>query len=481
MTLPQGGVERRIILPCGNPRNCLERGCYHRSMISDEPRHASRRSSPLGTLLCFWTLRDAAQPATSTRASCCLLGVWLALWIVYDRWQAGPDALFVAQGVPLFAWYMAAALGLAAWLRRRCAPAPSFGAAFGLVAGLIPVPLLVATVGYAYLDDRWLLGAAVLAGVYGLLYLLRGLSSLTGAPQRLAAFSGLGVLVGFIWLSDALDAIPDVWAPVEIEPAVASTDNSPADAESLLFAQQSKIDRALASIDHGSSPGGDAFFLGFAGVGEEKVFAQEIQLASRVIGMRFPVGDRSLSLLNDARDLESAPLASLAALRYALRGLAAKMNLDRDVLFLSISSHGSQDPAIAVSNADLPFNDLTDEDLGQALQQSGIKWRVIIVSACYAGGFIEALKNPQTIIIAAAAADRTSFGCGSDSDLTYFGEAFYRDALPGAPSLRAAFEQAKAAIAQRERREHVDASRPEAYFGVELAKKLTHLTQNPAR
>jgi hypothetical protein len=447
-------------------------------MISDEP-HAS--SSNLGTLLCFWTLRDAAPPSTSTRASCCLLGVWAALWIVYDWWQARPDPQFFAQGIALLAWYLVAALGLAAWLRWRSAPAPPFGAAFALVAGLIPVPLLVATVGYAYLDDRWLLGAVLCAGVYALLYLLRGLSSLTGAPQRSAAFSGFAVLLGFIWLSDALDVIPDVWAPLEIEPAVASTDNTPADQESLLFDQPSKIDRALASIDPGSSADGDAFFLGFAGVGEEKVFAQEIQLASRVIGKRFLVGGRGLSLINDARDLDSAPLASLSALQYALRGLAAKMHLDRDVLFLSISSHGSQDPAIAVSNADLPFNDLTDEDLTQALQQSGIKWRVIIISACYAGGFVEPLKNPQTIIIAAAAADRTSFGCGSDSDLTYFGEAFYRDALPGARSLRDAFEQAKGSIAQRERREHVDASRPQAYFGAELEKKLTHLTQTLAR
>ncbi len=321
----------------------------------------------------------------------------------------------------------------------------------------------------------------MLACVYGLLYLLRGLRSLTGAPQRVAAFSGLSLLLGFSWLSNALDVIPDVWSPLELEPPVATTDESPADQESLLFAQQSKIDRALESIEPGSDPDGDAFFLGFAGVGEEKVFAQEIQLASRVIGQRFRVGDRRLSLINDARDLQSAPLASLSALQYALRGLAAKMHLDRDVLFLSISSHGSEDPAIAVSNADLPFNDVGDEDLAQALQQSGIKWRVIIISACYAGGFLDALKNPETIIIAAAAADRTSFGCGSDRDLTYFGEAFYRDALPGARTLHDAFEQAKAAIALRERREHVEASKPQAYFGADLAKKLAHLTVDPAR
>jgi hypothetical protein len=460
------------MLPRQYTRNTRGSGCYHRSM--------SGRST-LGTLLRFWTLRDDLQPSATTVGSCCLLAVWTALWIGYDFWQALPDPQFTAQGIPLFAWYLVAALGLAAWLRSRCAPAPPSGAAFMLVAGLIPVPLLVATVGNVYLDDRWLLGAILLAVIYALFYLLRGLASLTGAPQRSAAFSGLLLLLGFVWLSDRLDVIPDVWAPLEVEPAVASTDGTPADQENLLFTQQSKIDRVLASVDHGRGADGDAFFLGFAGVGEERVFAQEIALASRVIGERFAVGDRSVTLVNDARDLGSQPLASLSALQYALRGLAAKMNLDRDVLFLSISSHGSQDPAIAVSNADLPFNDVTDDDLSQALQQSGIKWRVIIISACYAGGFIEALKNPQTIVIAAAAADRTSFGCGSDSDLTYFGEAFYRDALPEARTLREAFERAKASIAQRERREHVDASRPQAYFGADLERKLTQLTPEHAR
>jgi hypothetical protein len=449
-------------------------------MISDESTQPNRRSSYLGTLLRLWALRNVALPSASLRGSVCLLGVWTGAWIAYDWWQARPAPQFFVAGIPLLAWYALAALVLAAWLRRYSTPSPPFGAALALVAGLAPVALLITIAGALYLDDKWLLGAGAVATGYSLAYLLRGLSSLTGAPQRFAALSGLLLLLAFVWLSDALDVIPDVWAPLELEPAVASTDNAPADQEALLFAQQSRIDRALASIDRGSAPQGDVFFLGFAGVGEEKVFAQEIALASRVIGKRFAVGDRSLALVNDARDLQSAPLASLSALKYALNGLAAKMNVERDVLFLSISSHGSQDPAIVVSNVDLPLNDLTAEDLAQALQQSRIKWRIVIISACYAGAFIEPLKNPQTIVITAAAADRTSFGCGSDSDLTYFGAAFYRDALPDARTLRGAFEAARTAIAQRERRERVDASRPQAYFGTELQSKLEHLTQTLA-
>ena len=447
-------------------------------MISDEAMQREPRGSYLGTLLRLWALRRVAVPSTSLRGSVCLLGLWLGAWVLYDWWQARPNPQFTLAGLPLLAWYALAVFGLAAWLSRRSHPSPSWDAALALVAGLVPVPLLVVTVGSLYLPDPWLLTAAGAATGYTLIYLLRGLRALTGKPQRFASLSAIVMVLAFVWLSDALDVIPDLWAPLELEPAVASTDNAPADQEALLFAQPAKIDRALSVIERASATQGSAYFLGFAGVGEEKVFAQEIDLAAQVIGNRYAVGSRGVSLINDARDLESAPLASLSALKYALKGLAAKMDVERDVLFLSISSHGSEDPAIAVSNVDLPFNDFNDEDLAQALQASGIKWRVIIISACYAGAFIDALKDPQTIVITAAAADRTSFGCGSDSDLTYFGSAFYRDALPGARSLRDAFEKARAAIAQRERREHVDASRPQAYFGSDLENKLEHLTQS---
>jgi Peptidase C13 family len=215
-----------------------------------------------------------------------------------------------------------------------------------------------------------------------------------------------------------------------------------------------------------------AFFLGFAGVGDQKVFAQEIGLAARVLGERFSIGDRRLSLINDQRDLRRAPLASVTALNYALQGIAERMDPDKDVLFLAISSHGSEDPSIAVSNSQFPLTSLTAEDLEKALRESGIRWRVILISACYAGGFIDALRDPKTIVITAAAKDRTSFGCSNDSDLTYFGEAFYRDALPGAKSLRDAFGAAKSAIAAREHREHETPSNPQAYFGAEIEAKL---------
>jgi hypothetical protein len=431
--------------------------------------------SSAAMLLRLWMLRGAALAADPpVRFLASLSCAWLLLWLAIDWWEAQPDPQFLAGGAPLLAWYALAILTLATLLRLTSRPRPTFAAALLPALGLVPLPLLVASIIATFLGPVLLLAAILAVLLYAYVFLSRAMRALTGESQRAAAIAGVAFLIGFVWLTDALDVIPDVWASPEVEEAADSTDTH-ADAEELLFEQSAKIDRALAAIHPGASSAPNAFFLGFAGVGAQKVFAQEIGLASRVLSERYGMEGRSLSLLNDERDLQRAPLATVSGLKYALRGLSGRMNLDRDVLFLSISSHGAQDPAIAVSNADLPLDDLTDEDLAEALRDSGIKWRVVIISACYAGGFIESLKDPRTIVIAAAAADRTSFGCSNDSDLTYFGEAFYRDALPEARSLRDAFDKAKSAIGIRERHERVEASKPQAFFGAELESKLASM------
>ena len=76
------------------------------------------------------------------------------------------------------------------------------------------------------------------------------------------------------------------------------------------------------------------------------------------------------------------------------------------------------------------------------------------------------------MIIAAAAPDKSSFGCNDRRELTYFGQAFYRDALPKAASLREAFNMAAADVARREHAEGLEPSNPQAYFGADIERKL---------
>ena len=75
-------------------------------------------------------------------------------------------------------------------------------------------------------------------------------------------------------------------------------------------------------------------------------------------------------------------------------------------------------------------------------------------------------------MITAAAPDRTSFGCSDERDLTYFGEALFRDALPKAASLRDAFDIATKLVTEREAKEGYEASNPQAHFGDQIEPKL---------
>jgi Peptidase C13 family len=430
-----------------------------------------------GGLLRLWCLRPvrSAPKGQAIPATVLMSAAWLAFWIAIDRWQVQPNPVFLPDGIALLAWYALALLSLAALLRWRCRSStrPAFAPTLTLTMGIVPAPLLLYTVAAGYLNFSWFMAASLTVGIYVFLYIARGLKALTGERQRGAALIGVSFLTAFIWLTDELNVIPDLWIAGQTQ-AARSTDASE-DGEALLFRQAALIDAALPPVKADAAAKPRAFFVGFAGVGDEKVFAQEIGLAARVLGERYRIDNRTLSLINDERDLQSAPLATVTGLKYALRGIASRMNRDRDVLFLSISSHGSDDPLIAVSNSQLPLQDLTDAELADALRASAIQWRVIILSACYAGAFIDSLRDPQTIVITAAAADRTSFGCSNDRDLTYFGEAFYRDALPSAGSLHDAFDRAKAAITERERAEHITASNPQAYFGKKMEEKLKSL------
>jgi hypothetical protein len=240
------------------------------------------------------------------------------------------------------------------------------------------------------------------------------------------------------------------------------------------FAAPSAPAASSASTGESGDPAapGRVFFLGFAGSGEERVFAEEIKLAAREAGRRFGSLPRTLLLINDRRDLTSYPLATHDNLRYALRALSAVMDAERDLLFLALSSHGSQNGLIAVSNTGMPELGLGAGMLSRFLREAGIRWKVIVVSACFSGAFVEPLADDHTVVITAAARDRTSFGCSDERHLSYFGEAFYRDALPVAHSLRAAFEATRDLIHRREHTEKVTASLPQSFFGALIEARL---------
>jgi len=97
---------------------------------------------------------------------------------------------------------------------------------------------------------------------------------------------------------------------------------------------------------------------------------------------------------------------------------------------------------------------------------------VIVVSACYSGGYVEPLKTDDSLVITASAADRTSFGCGDDVDYTYFGEAYFVDALKKTDSFIDAFAIAKQVVTAREAKQGFAPSQPQIFVGKRIAATL---------
>jgi hypothetical protein len=398
----------------------------------------------------------------------------LATWILVDWLREQPAPHFYAYYLPDIAWYALLILGLARVLARWSTPALEFSGTLLLVLAAAPATIVALYLIQIRLESVWA-GVAVTTALclYLIMYFSKGLRALSGRRQWRALVLGAVFAAAGLWVTNALYVDPSVWYSESDEENIAPL---PADeAEPLLFAQSQRIDERVARLAPSDPVAPGAFFVGFAGYGEQRVFAEEIKLAENVVGKRFGSTDRSLLLINDRRSLDDAPLASPTALRYALQAVAKKMNLDKDVLFLALSSHGSSDGSLSVSNSGLALRDLTAGDLASFLKEAGIKWRVVVVSACYSGTFVEPMLSSATAVITSSSADRTSFGCADDRDLTYFGEAFYRDALRNSASLRKAFDAARSAIAAREKSEGITASHPQPFFGYDIERKLATL------
>ena len=341
------------------------------------------------------------------------LGLWAGLsWFYYL-----PEPQFFPYSAPALSWYVLAALTVAVTLAKRSRPQIALSQVYSLLAMLLPVLIVAQFAITQWVPERWVDVAEGVLALYAVVFCARGLHALTGNRQPIAVLGGFAVAAMFIWVASALYIYPAVWTSYDAED-YGDYETERAAGETLLFEQPARIDAAVSQIERANGLAPAGFFVGFAGYGDQRVFAEEIKFAARRFAERYGTESRTLLLINDRRDRQAQPLASVSGLSYALKAIAAKMRLDQDVLFLALSSHGSDDPLLSVENGMLPLRDLTGEALAEALQASGIKWRVIVISACHAGAFIESLRDPYTVVIAAASPDRTSFGCSDERDLT---------------------------------------------------------------
>ena len=256
--------------------------------------------------------------------------------------------------------------------------------------------------------------------------------------------------------------------------------------EDLFHLQGRLLERQLLGLE-AQRPGiDDMYFVGAAPYAFQETFINELGVVRRLMDERFDTAGRSIALANHSSTLASLPLATVSNLRAALDYLGENIDVEEDIVFLFLSTHGSANHELAFEMPPLALTQLNPTLLARMLADSGIKWKVVVVSACYSGAFVEGLKDDNTLVISASDADNTSFGCESDSQFTWVSPAYFDQALRATRSFAAAFGMAEAAVKERERSGGFTPSNPQMYLGAAMKAKLEALehrleSNDPAR
>lgn len=138
---------------------------------------------------------------------------------------------------------------------------------------------------------------------------------------------------------------------------------------------------------------------------------------------------------------------------------------DRCLIFLT--SHGERGAGLWLGRSNRA---LSPDELARALSRGcAAVPTVVVVSACYSGGFAAGkMAKPNRVVLTAARSDRPSFGCQVHRTYNFFDECLL-GALPQSATWRAVFDGANRCVRRMERALGVQPSEPQAYFGATVA------------
>lgn len=403
-----------------------------------------------------------------------LVGFNLSVWVISHSLQSGGGtfnptaiALYLAQ-LPLLllaCLAIASIAGTPSLVILLAVALSSSDLAFELVS--VAMVGALTTAGAQFIGWMGLL-------TWGWIIAVRAVAVCTGATGRKLLASG-GVIAGLMAFSLFILPRAELWVS-PLQGAV----QSPLATESAFHAQGELIGRQLDAVEPGIPGTPELFFVGFAPDGSQDVFLREMRSVKSIVEREFDAAPRSIALISNAATVEQYPIATATNLRRTLARIGAQMNHDEDVLLLYVSAHGDQGFGLSANAPPLELAPLNPTVLARALNDAGIRWRVLVISACYSGGFIEPLKDDNTLIITSAAADRQSFGCETGNEWTYFGEAYFAMALPRTKSFTEAFTLASEAVGKREVAEKLSPpSNPQMFAGRAVAEKLRNLRTAP--
>ncbi|MEM9176038.1 MAG: C13 family peptidase, partial [Myxococcota bacterium] len=302
------------------------------------------------------------------------------------------------------------------------------------------------------------------------------LRSTTSIPRHratsLSATWGLLTLIAFAFIP-----VTTIWYTVEPETSIdAPRRPDPIDAEMILFSQASRVETEVAALLPERPGTIDLYLISVGGDATQDVFRKEASFVQALFDRRFDTAGRSILLSNHRDTLAELPIASASNLAAAIDGISRVMNPAEDILFVYLTSHGSSEPYVSIRLPDVPLNDIRPETISEALDEAEIAYPAVVISACYSGAFVSALEGPGSLVVTSAASDRRSFGCSDDADLTYFGRAFFEDALEDTRDFGLAFDRAAFLLDQWEAERDYTPSLPQFSLGERMRERLESLS-----
>jgi Peptidase C13 family len=158
--------------------------------------------------------------------------------------------------------------------------------------------------------------------------------------------------------------------------------------------------------------------------------------------------------------------ANAENLEGSLRDLAVGKG---DACLVHLTSHGTRQ-GFFLRNAP----GITPARLNSILERScGDQPTVVLISACYSGVFLDrVMLKPNRIILTAAAEDRTSFGCSSENQYTYW-DGCLIDSFSQSDNWALLYGAIKKCVETKEAQNRFMPSLPRAFFGEAIASLRT--------
>jgi hypothetical protein len=441
--------------------------------------------------------RTSDPPLVGLRSLLAFAGLVAAVRAGLQLVEAGAWQAFNPYGLNAVIAWIALELAIAALFVRPAARTTALAAMFVLsvIADIVMTAIGIGAPVLAHAAGQpALVNNAVVAGAaYTLLFVwwVGAMTCIVGSLEQQSGWRLVGRIAG-LWLAlfAANVALPHtpLFVPPDFDPrnanwweTVYAAHRAEGKPRSQGAAQVTQVEKSqprllqeqFAQLTPSRKGETEIFTLAVAGWADQDVFVKELDGALEALGSVLPIKGRTVRLINRRDTVTTIPLANFPNFKAAVHAIGNVMDKDNDVFVLVMTSHGEQ-TGFALQ---LPGGvaELTPQQVAAALDGEGIKNRVVIVSACFSGIFVPPLANDNTIVITAADAKHTSFGCAPERDWTYFGDAFFHQSLHAGADFENAFDHARVLIHGWEMMDQATPSNPQGSFGPALVAKLMPL------